>query len=187
MSKFVTIKSNNVSRSFYIVVNDNFLASGGDHCVDLFAGDIFLITSFNKIGYWWGVSVYDLDRQGWIPSSLVQPYTGEVPEEASELKRRLAHNFNQVDASKVSKSEDKEPSSRTSSSLGEFNIVTDDANKYQEYDSVAVISREGKRVIVGDSDQPVDVFDKEDFDYETWAESKREAAAAAGVKRSRIK
>jgi hypothetical protein len=187
MSKFVTVKTANVPRSFYVVANDNFLASGGDHCIDLFAGDIFLITSYNKVGYWWGVSVYDLDRQGWIPSSLVQPYTGEVPDEASALKRRLAENYSEISEQKVRESATEiEP--RSTSDSKEFNIVTDDSHKYQEYDSVAVISREGKRVVVGDTERQVDVIEHEDFDYEAWAESKRTSKDGTDVnKRSRIK
>jgi hypothetical protein len=150
----------------------------------LFAGDIFLITSYNKVGYWWGVSVYDLDRQGWIPSSLVQPFTGEVPSEASDLKTKLGENF-------VSKKDNEIPNisqvsvEPSKSSSTEFNIVSDDPHKFQEYESVAVISREGKKTFIGDSGRPVDLVEKEDFDYETWADSKRESASNS--KRSRIK
>ena len=187
-SKFVNVRTATVSRSFYVVANEPFIASGkGDYCLDLFAGDIFLITSYNKIGYWWGVSVYDLDRQGWIPSSLVQPYTGEVPEEASELKRKLEENF-----AKNMKADDVEQPKPVSVSheagsepVGEFNIVTDDSYKFQEYESVAVISRDGKKTFVGDSERPIDIIEKEDFDYEAWAESKRRGADTTS-KRSRI-
>jgi hypothetical protein len=184
-AKFVTAKTSNVSRSFYVVANEPFLASGkGDHCLDLFAGDIFLITSYNKVGYWWGVSVYDLDRQGWIPSSLVQPYTGEVPSEASDLKTKLSENFVSKEDNEILKIPQAcvEPSN---SSSAEYNIIADDSHKFQEYESVAVISREGKKTFIGDSERPVDLVEKEDFDYEAWADSKREYASNS--KRSRIK
>jgi len=141
-------------------------------------GDIFLVTSYNKVGYWWGVSVYDLQRQGWFPSSFVQPYTGEVPDEARQfcehIKAQDDHvaqtsHIDGVDASKQKI---------------EYNIIANDDHKYQEYESVGVMSRTGRKITVGETGIEEDVMEKEDFDYDAWAKSKAEAAAASS-KRSK--
>ena len=186
-SRYVTVRTDSVPRSFYVVANQPFMASDkGDHCINLFEGDIFLITYFNKLGYWWGVSVYDLDRQGWIPSSLVQPYTGEVPDEATILKEKLAENYR---SKNDSKGDEKgiETVVANPESVTEFNIVNNDSSQFEEYESVAFVSREGRKVLVGDSDRARDRIDEgeEDFDYEAWAESKQKNQDSP--KRSRIK
>ena len=187
-SRYVTVRTDSVPRSFYVVANQPFMASDkGDHCIDLLEGDIFLITYFNKLGYWWGVSVYDLDRQGWIPSSLVQPYTGEVPDEAISLREKLADNYKSKKDTKGDEKKGVETVVANPESVTEFNIVNNDSSQFEEYESVAFVSREGRKVLVGDSDRARDRIDEgeEDFDYEAWAESKQKNQDSP--KRSRIK
>ena len=156
-----------VARPFYVVVDQTTMSSG-ENCLDLNSGDIFLVTKFNKIGYWWGVCVYDLNRQGWFPSTFVQPYSGEVPEEASELCARLKANVASVpEAEPVGMSETKEPV--------KFNIVTADDGKFEEYEVKASITKTGRRTNVTEGAGQVAERsdDEEAFDYDSWAESKQ--------------
>ena len=158
------------------------MGNGESSIMDLNEGDIFLTTHYNKIGYWWGVSVYDLDRQGWFPSIFVQPYTGEVPEEATKLESTLKANFTQshvitempFNSTNIANS-DEQPTL-------EYNIVTNDASKYKEYDVTTMVVNKGRRLQVGEKADD-DELEQEDFDYEQWAKTK--AAASHSTKRSR--
>lgn len=171
-----------VIRPFYVVV-DQVMISSGHHCLDLNEGDIFIVTRYNKVGYWWGVSVYDLDRQGWFPSALVQPYTGDVPDEAAALVARIKQNAEQdiVSAEQPQKDDKRE-----------FNIVTDDG-RFEEYGVTAAVVRKGRRVHVTDDLEAGynegETNEEEDFDYESWSKAKLEERAknsSSGSKKRRL-
>lgn len=177
----VTSESSSLN-PFYVVVSEPMMGNG-ENCLDLNEGDIFLTTRYNKVGYWWGVSVYDLNNQGWFPSTFVQPYTGEVPEEASELAAQLRANYakESTPVAQVEQEVTEDESHSKISSL-KYNIVTNDSHKYQEYDVKTAVANIGKHLHIGNV--PVEEeIEKEDFDYEKWAESKRESAETS--KRSR--
>ena len=165
-SPFVTTKSA-VLRPFYVLVEQQLL-SNDESSLDLNEGDIFLVTKYNKVGYWWGVSVYDLDRQGWFPSTFVQPYTGEVPEDASELCSQIKLNCE-------TPPEEPEPvhAAPIPEQRAEFNIVQEDSSSFLQYESTVAISKRGRLVQAAgpDSDQAQPNED-DDFDYDTWADEK---------------
>lgn len=159
-----------VIRPFYVVV-DQVMISSGQNCLDLNEGDIFIVTRYNKVGYWWGISAYDLDRQGWFPSAFVQPYTGEVPDAAAELVAKMKHHAEQdiVVAQKQQKDNKQE-----------LNIVTDDG-RFEEYCVTAAVVRKGRRIHVTDDLEagydPGEKDEEEDFDYESWSQAKLEEQA----------
>jgi hypothetical protein len=165
-----------IIRPFYVVVSQPF-ASNTVNVLDLQEGDIFICTMYNKIGHWWGVSVYDLQRQGWFPSTLVQPYAGEVPEEASDFLMKITHK---VDQGGVDESDKKEISETPV-----YNIVSDDAHKYQEYEVSAAMQRVGRNTRLGEQALDDDPTEREDFDYETWAAGRNAGMAAETRKKSR--
>ena len=168
-SPFVT-SSSSVVRPFYVVVDQIFL-SNESSCLDLNDGDIFIVTKYNKVGYWWGVSVYDLNRQGWFPSTFVQPYTGEVPEEASEFVKLIKSNTSTKTKQGSESVDDKTESKKV------INVVTQDVYPFQEYDSTMTVTKRGRETITVSDEGiiPVSPVENElDFDYETWAESKNE-------------
>lgn len=165
-SPFVTSNSA-VERPFYVLVEQQLLASG-EACLELCEGDIFLVTKYNKVGYWWGVSVYDLDRQGWFPSTFVQPYTGEVPEEATQLFEAIKRNCNQPSEDR-NEIHEQQPQVKDI----EYNIVTDDLTRFVEYESTMMLSKRGRATQALDSVLPTNQVDDEDeFDYESWADAK---------------
>lgn len=180
MAQTVTSESSAL-RPFLVVVSEPLIGNG-ESCLDLSDGDIFLTTHYNKVGYWWGVSVYDLNRQGWFPSTFVQPYTGEVPPEASELRETLQKNYaNQV----ASIPQEAVLGSEASQPKPEFNIVPNDSGTYVEYDATTAVVRRGRRKHIGEGPDEDDE-DQEDFPYEQWAESKAEAPNSVDIhKRSR--
>jgi hypothetical protein len=145
---FVTANSK-CKRPFYVVV-EQIMQSNDASCLDLNAGDIFLVTRYNKIGYWWGVSVYDLNRQGWLPSTFTQPYEGEVPEDASKLRESLTAE-NKPDTTKSEPIAACEPKS--------INIVTDDVFPFKEYDSKMVVAKRGREVVFQDSERLIEHSD----------------------------
>ena len=173
VSPFVT-SSSTVTRPFYVVVDQIFLSNDASS-LDLNDGDIFIVTRYNKVGYWWGVSVYDLDRQGWFPSTFVQPYTGQVPQEASEFVQRIRSNKPHSDSLPVQ--EVRNSSSETVEK--EYNIVTEDVYPFQEYGPTVAIAKRGREVAVADSKsattEPILSEDSDiEFDYATWADQKNE-------------
>jgi hypothetical protein len=181
-SPFITSKSF-VIRPFYVVV-DQVLQSHDASCLDLNEGDIFLVTRYNKIGYWWGVSVYDSERQGWFPSTFTQPYTGEVPEEIESLCLKIRTNPAKEDIQDI---ESDEVSSKEEPQK-EYNIVTQDVFPFQEYQSSLVVSKRGRDVRPADQGiipPPDDEEDTEEitFDYDTWADAKNETVKKVEAKR----
>lgn len=166
-SPFVTDKSF-VERPFFVLV-DQILISNDASCLDLNEGDIFLVTKYNKVGYWWGISIYDLNRQGWFPSTFVQPYTGEITEEAQEFLEKITTPL--VEREKV------QPvlgTSETAHQAGQFNIVTQDVYPFQEYESHVAIVKRGRELVSADSSHaPQPAVDSDiEFDYDAWADAK---------------
>lgn len=157
-----------IQRPFYVVVSQPFL-SNAPNVLDLHDGDIFICTFYNKVGHWWGISVYDLQRQGWFPSTLVQPYAGDVPDDAAIFVEKIK--------STAVTNEEKIP---------DYNIVTDDDHKYTEYEVSGAVQRVGRRTRIGEnplaSDEPDDDVD---FDYETWAAQKNADSDIATAKKAR--
>ena len=178
-SNFVTAGSR-VERPFYVIVSQNMIGNG-DTCLDLTEGDIFICTYYNKIGYWWGVSVYDLQRQGWFPSTFVQPYTGEVPEEAAGFVTQL--QMDRVDDLIASNRDVTDV--EAGNPQKDFNIVTDDSHKYQEYEVTGTFSRRGRRTNLTDQPEEEDRIEKEDFDYDAWAEARNASNSLDSSKKSR--
>lgn len=169
-SPFVT-ENSFVQRPFFVLV-DQILMSNDPSCLDLNEGDIFLVTKYNKVGYWWGVSIYDLNRQGWFPSTFVQPYTGEVTEEAQELLSKIKTPLDQKtrpQPSTGSKEQKCEPV--------KFNLVTQDVYPFQEYESTVAIGKRGREIVAADGTyQPQPEVESDiEFDYETWADAKNES------------
>lgn len=171
-SHYVTEESK-IVRPFYVIVSQPFM-SNTQNVLDLHDGDIFICTFYNKVGHWWGVSVYDLQRQGWFPSTLVQPYAGEVPEEAAEFLSKI----------KVEGIKGEEPAEEKTDIV--FNIVKDDDDKYQEYEVSGVVQRVGRRTRIGEQVRTTDDPSEEvDFDYETWAAEKNASKEQNEVKKPR--
>lgn len=69
---------------FTVIVDQSELATR-EHHLDMVAGDVLIVTHWNKVGWWWGVSAFDSAHSGWFKSSLTQPYTGELPEGAQSI------------------------------------------------------------------------------------------------------
>ena len=167
--------------AFYVIVTQCMMVGNGDgNCLDLNEGDIFICTYFNKIGYWWGVSVYDLQRQGWFPSTFVQPYTGEVTEEAADLVKQLTR----ITEPSV-QAQGEEAGVDEAQPEKKFNIVIDDSHKYQEYELTGAIERKGRRLNVTDQPDTGDRIENEDFDYEAWGDARNASALLDSSKRSR--
>lgn len=165
-SPFVTAQSA-VERPFYVLVDQQLMANG-EACLELCEGDIFLVTKYNKVGYWWGVSVYDLERQGWFPSTFVQPYTGEVPAEAEVFRSTIKGNGKKIETHATAVQDEPKPEVPK-----QFNIVEEDITQFSEYDSTIAISKRGR---VADAQHAIDEAsfgdEEQDFDYETWADAK---------------
>lgn len=182
-SPFITSKSF-VIRPFYVVV-DQVLQSHDASCLDLNEGDIFLVTRYNKIGYWWGVSVYDVERQGWFPSTFTQPYTGEVPEEIESLCVKIT-TTNPVNTKEEDIEHIKSDDVSEEELQKEYNIVTKDVFPFQEYESSVLVSKRGRDVRPADQGiPPANEEDAEEitFDYDTWADVKNEAEKKVEAKR----
>ena len=167
-----------VQRPFYVLVEQT-LISNAPNCLDLNQGDIFLVTKYNKVGYWWGVSVYDLNTQGWFPSTFVQPYTGEVPPEASELFSIITRNSHTDSMESPSPPVAKEEETNDEKKV--VNIVSNSDNtQFSEYQSTMLIVNRGRTVHALDqhaTSQIEQAYEKEPedaFDYESWAASKLE-------------
>ncbi len=170
----IVTQETKVKRPFYVVVSQPFM-SNAQNVLDLHEGDIFICTFYNKVGHWWGVSVYDLQRQGWFPSTLVQPYAGEVPQEATDFFERI-QLVEQDEASKET-SEEQPPV---------YNIVTDDADKYKEYEVSGIVQRVGRTTRIGEKSlNSDDLAEEVDFDYDTWAAEKNASLDAANAKKPR--
>jgi len=61
-----------------------------EHHLDLVEGDVLIVTEWNKVGWWWGVSAFDPTRSGWFKSTLTQPFTGELPDAGRGVIEDLA-------------------------------------------------------------------------------------------------
>ena len=167
---FVTASTYGVNRPFYVLV-DQTLSANDPNCLSLGEGDIFLVTKYNKVGYWWGVSVYDLTVQGWFPSTFVQPYTGEVPNEASRLFSSITWEVSQ-------KAPIKEGGLDSQSVEPNINIVTTDTAKFAEYESTMALVTQGRTTRVVDQQDKNQSGESSEtelgFDYESWSKSKLE-------------
>lgn len=165
-----------VQRPFYVLV-DQILIANTPNCLHLNEGDIFLVTKYNKIGYWWGISVYDLNVQGWFPSTFVQPYTGDVPPEARSFYSTLIKNTKMIDSPQKMESSSEiavAPKDRET----EFNIVADTGVIFSEYDSTMHVVNRGRTVHAVDHESAVSkepLYEEEpEFDYEAWEKSKHD-------------
>ena len=74
-----------MANKFFTVIVDQSELSTQEHHLDMVAGDVLIVTHWNKLGWWWGVSAFDSSHSGWFKSSLTQPYTGELPEGAQSI------------------------------------------------------------------------------------------------------
>ncbi len=172
-SRFVNQMTRGIVRPFYVLV-DQVLLSNDPSCLDLNEGDIFLVTTYNKVGYWWGVSVYDLTRQGWFPSTFCQPYTGEVPQEAEEFRTTISRepgdNVEEPMSAPPVEPPIKEPV--------QYNIVTEDAYPFQEYVATVAVTKRGREVTSSEETSVEAIYNVDsdlEFDVSAWQEAKNVA------------
>lgn len=176
-SLYISSKSTTpVQRPFFVLV-DQILIANAPHCLHLNEGDIFLVTKYNKVGYWWGVNVYDLNVQGWFPSTFVQPYTGDVPTEARSLHSTLIENSKKID-SPQNKESSSDIAIAPKDKDTEFNIVADSGVGFSQYDSTMLVVNRGRTIHAVDHESAVSkepLYEEElEFDYEAWEKSKNE-------------
>ena len=75
---------------FSVVATGNYRPPASARALEISENEIYLITKWNKEGpYWWGIDAYRPDRQGLIWTKGMQPYTGDLPEEASDIAAKL--------------------------------------------------------------------------------------------------
>jgi len=60
------------SESFHVVAAFEYQEVPGQHCISLAPGQEIEVLRWNRCGWWWGRRVDD-GREGWFPSTFVQP------------------------------------------------------------------------------------------------------------------